>query len=291
MKKTIFECIALVIMSILIASCDETQTSLMVDGVRYQILSDSTAEVVNDSSYNKVRTINIPPVIQIKGKEYKVTSIGDAAFAGCEELSDINIPATVVHIGSFSFEGCSKLKNIIIPPNVTIIEKRTFVWCHSLENITIPDNVISIESRAFYACYSLSSVTMSKNITNIGTDAFQSCTELSSINLPSCISCIGEKAFAFCPKLNITIDISRDKVRIGKDAFDDCYSVKFKEDETSIADMEVDTVDGNSSNSKFNTISDSTIEELSNDSNSYQYYQTIDDNDKDSIYSVENSNV
>ena len=43
-----------------------------------------------------------------------VTHIGDAAFGGCTELTELTIPAGVTHIGDRAFEGCQALRAIII---------------------------------------------------------------------------------------------------------------------------------------------------------------------------------
>ena len=44
-----------------------------------------------------------------------VTSIGDRAFEGCENLTSITIPDSVTSIGYEVFRGCSKLTSIVVP--------------------------------------------------------------------------------------------------------------------------------------------------------------------------------
>ncbi len=57
-----------------------------------------------------------------------VTQIGEQAFAGCSDLSDITIPNGVTNIAAWAFWDCSKLKRITIPPNVTNIGSWAVGW-------------------------------------------------------------------------------------------------------------------------------------------------------------------
>lgn len=57
-----------------------------------------------------------------------VTQIGEQAFAGCSDLSDITIPNGVTNIAAWAFWDCSKLKRITISPNVTNIGSWAVGW-------------------------------------------------------------------------------------------------------------------------------------------------------------------
>lgn len=52
-----------------------------------------------------------------------VTSIGDRAFVGCDNLASVDLPASVTSLGVCVFDGCSSLKKIIIPDSVTFIDE------------------------------------------------------------------------------------------------------------------------------------------------------------------------
>ena len=80
------------------------------------------------------------------------TSIGDGAFAGCEELSSITLPASLTSIGDYAFYSCYSLPSISIPEGVTSIGDGAFSGCYSLSGITIPEGVTSIGDYAFYSC-------------------------------------------------------------------------------------------------------------------------------------------
>lgn len=75
---------------------------------RYTVKDDGTAEI---SSYNgKSKSVTIPG--EIDGKS--VTSIGAAAFSGCEKLSSVTLPKSLIRIGPDAFNCCRGLNSIEI---------------------------------------------------------------------------------------------------------------------------------------------------------------------------------
>ncbi len=128
-------------------------------------------------------------------------SIGSWAFAGCSNLTRINIPDRVTAIGNYAFEGCSNLTRINIPDRVTAIGKGAFRGCSSLTDIHIPDGVTKIGDSAFAGCSSLTSIHIPDGVTEIGERAFWHCSSLTSINIPQTVLSIGERVFANCSSL------------------------------------------------------------------------------------------
>ncbi len=78
-----------------------------------------------------------------------VTSIGDYAFHGCEQITSVTLPDGVTNIGNSAFFLCSALTSIELPDGVTDIGSGTFAFCKNLTSITIPDSVTSIDRSAF----------------------------------------------------------------------------------------------------------------------------------------------
>ncbi|MBP5784485.1 MAG: leucine-rich repeat protein [Methanobrevibacter sp.] len=72
----------------------------------------------------------------------KIKSIGEDAFAYCENLESIEIPDSVKSIGIDAFWFCKNLKSIIIPDSVTSIRNFTFLGCTNLKSLTFKRKTI-----------------------------------------------------------------------------------------------------------------------------------------------------
>ena len=93
-----------------------------------------------------------------------VTSIGNSAFEGCSNLTNVTLRKGISIIGKYAFRNCGLLKNIEIPDTVLTIDEGAFQRCGNLKKVTIGSSVRSIESYAFNGCYSLSNVVFRKHI-------------------------------------------------------------------------------------------------------------------------------
>lgn len=67
--------------------------------------------------------------------EYGVQTIGDWAFLGCENISDITLAQSITTIGSNAFNGCTGLTSITIPSNVSSIGDYAFYNCSWLSSV------------------------------------------------------------------------------------------------------------------------------------------------------------
>lgn len=71
----------------------------------------------------------IPKNVEIGGKKYTVTEIGDNAIDhtyGSTAVCSVTIPSTVKKIGKNAFKGAKNLKTITIQGNVTSVGKNAF---------------------------------------------------------------------------------------------------------------------------------------------------------------------
>ena len=120
-------------------------------------------------------SIIIPDTVRLKGKTYKVVSIGKEAFIGREKLKTVKIGKNVKLIGKNAFSGCTGLKNVIIGENVQVIGADAFSNCTALDKIIIPSKVAKIGARAFYQCKNLKHMvvkTKKLSARSIGNNAF-----------------------------------------------------------------------------------------------------------------------
>ncbi len=70
-----------------------------------------------------------------------VTIIGNNAFYGCHNLTNITIPYKVTTIGFYAFSNCYKLRSIVIPENVSSINKDAFSNCYNLVEVINKSNL------------------------------------------------------------------------------------------------------------------------------------------------------
>lgn len=176
----------------------------IIDGIKYLLYCNRTAEVIQKSSRYKGDII-IPETVEFKGVTYRVTSIGSEAFTWCEKLKSITIPNSITSIGDRVFYQCTGLTSITIPESVTSIGKRAFENCKKLTSVIIPDNVNSVGNGTFSWCFALTEIVIPDSVKSIGYEAFEFCSSLNSIVIPARVTEIGESAFVGCSALTSII--------------------------------------------------------------------------------------
>ena len=191
----------------------------VVDGIRYQITSTSTVEVIHLDYWNNYSgDIVIPDFIEYNETTYSVTSISSGAFRSCTNLTSVTVGDNVITIESMAFSGCSKLTTVILGKGVKTIGDAAFELCSSLPTITIPNSVTSIGGGAFHYCYALVSITIPYGITKIDDYTFNSCTSLTSISIPNSVTYIGDDSFSYCSSL-ASIELPNSITRFGGTPF------------------------------------------------------------------------
>lgn len=124
-----------------------------------------------------------------------LTSIGNVAFSGCNELTTLKMPDSVEHIGVSCFSDCEKLTNVTLSTALTSIESFAFNNCSALKSIVIPEGVTEIGDAAF-AATGLESVEIPLSVTTIGQQAFAA-TPMTEVTIPPTVSEIGYDAFGW----------------------------------------------------------------------------------------------
>ena len=193
-----------------------TTASAAIEGYYTYSVSDGNAEITDVNT-----SISSNVVIPSTLGGYKVTSIGDYAFAKCKNLTNVTIPKGVISIGDYSFWACTSLTSIIIPNGVVSMGESSFRDCTSLTKVTIPDSVTLIDVCAFSSCTSLTKVTIPDGVTLIDACAFSYCTNLKTITIPNTVTSIEGSAFSYCTSLK-SITIPKSVTTIGAYVFMGC---------------------------------------------------------------------
>ena len=166
-----------------------------------------------------------------------VTSIGDRAFYTCTGLTEITIPEGVTSIGDRAFAGYytfgggtertvnMNLTSVSLPNSLTSIGSGAFQYCTKLESVVIPDGVTDIESGTFSGCESLQSISIPDSVTAIGGSAFSGCKSLKSIAIPDGVTRIEGFAFVACESLESVV-IPGTVTEIGNVAFNNGDHIK-----------------------------------------------------------------
>lgn len=177
------------------------------------VLVDKTSNTIVKCLKGKKGTYIVPDNIKI---------IGNSAFYGCKDLTNLIMPDSIVKIQSSAFED-SGLKFIHWSQNLTTIGDYAFSYA-DLEDISIPNSVTEVGESAFYECKSLKNVHIPQNVTNIGVYAFRN-SGVENVYISEGIKTLSSKMFAYCDNLtNISIPYS--VVNISSSAFVECENLK-----------------------------------------------------------------
>lgn len=87
--------------------------------------------------------MDIPSILVHNGKTYTMTNIQSGFCQNQSWLTEVIIPASIVHIGDASFSGCANLKSITIKGDLDELGNNLFKNCSSLESIVIEGNIPS----------------------------------------------------------------------------------------------------------------------------------------------------
>lgn len=227
MKQIIIKSVLL--LNVLVMSGKAFAYDFKVDGIYYDILSDTTCEVTKENlNYEYDGDIIIPEQVTYRRKTMRVTAIGGAAFSGNTGLTSVEIPNSVTTIGLNAFTGCTGLTSIDIPNSVKNIGEEAFSGCIGLRNLNIEDGgeSLGIDVTSFndcpiewlylgrdFRCHevgygdnspfaemgTLTNVIIGNLVTEIGKKAFYHCWKLTSVDIPNSVESIGDYAFLLWP--------------------------------------------------------------------------------------------
>ena len=118
----------------------------------------------------KANNVTVPS--KING--YKVTRIGDMAFAGNSKIRSVKLPKKVTSIGKKAFTRCKNLKKINLPDNITTIGTDAFYDCGKLTIPAVPAKLKKAGAYAFMDC-KVKKFTFTSNMKELDKEAFTRC--------------------------------------------------------------------------------------------------------------------
>ncbi|MCR4945383.1 MAG: leucine-rich repeat domain-containing protein [Lachnospiraceae bacterium] len=178
------------------------------------------------------------------GTTYKVTDIGNYAFAQMGGITSVTLPTGVLTVGEKAFFQCIRLTSVSIPATVNYIGDQAFGQCDALNSITVAagNNYYIVDGGALFeysggfykliqyptgnsaTTYTPGSI-VSNRLTAVGNGAFAGAYFLDTVALPATVTEIGSYAFYNCSSLS-SMQLPVSVVSIMESAFENCTSLK-----------------------------------------------------------------
>lgn len=151
----------------------------------------------------------------------KLEMIFTEAFRGCA-MENMMLPPHLTYIGDGAFYGVENITDIFIPSSVTEVGKEAFKFCVNAETVYIGTGVSELKQRTFEKCFKLKTVNM-QTIEKIGSYCFNDCFRMTDIDLSN-VKSIGYSAFLRNESL-LEVDLSMCDTVLAR-AFKRCYNLK-----------------------------------------------------------------
>lgn len=156
---------------------------------------------------------------------YPVTAVDTSAFSGCNLLTEVDMPDTIVSIGRCVFNGCKNLKTVVLSEGIKELPYKYISYtsngffedCYNLVSVKLPSGLKEIPDYCFDSCRSLKNITIPETVSRIGERAFASCSVLDNVVIPDSVISIGEEAFSVCTALK-TLTLGNGVKTIGNKA-------------------------------------------------------------------------
>lgn len=153
-----------------------------------------------------------------------VEAIGDGAFQGCSQLTEVRLPRELTIIGESAFQSCSGLKSMAIPDGVKRISDYAFSGCRGMVELKLPSRLESIGEYAFAECEALSRMRIPDGVEELSRGTLAGCSQLVSLSIPSSMTAFRVDALTGCK------DIMELRVATGNTAFEEQDGVLYSKD-------------------------------------------------------------
>ncbi|MBQ8287557.1 MAG: leucine-rich repeat domain-containing protein [Clostridia bacterium] len=96
--------------------------------------------------------------------------IGDNAFAGNKDITEVFLGSGVKSIGIRAFQSCEKLRNITFSKGLETIGSYAFSFCPLLKSLILPDGVTKIAAEVLWATENITTLVIPASVTVLGTN-------------------------------------------------------------------------------------------------------------------------
>lgn len=103
--------------------------------------------------------------------EEGITDIIDYAFDGCVNVSQLNIPSTVIYLGTASFRNCKLFSGpLVLPDGLKTWGASSFRGCSALERVYLSKHFHMVATNSFNDCTNLKEVYIEAKIVDANTN-------------------------------------------------------------------------------------------------------------------------
>ena len=97
-------------------------------------------------------------------------AIGQAAFAGCSQLSSVKWPSALDSIADFAFAGCTSLTAVELPASVQVVGYGAFMRCTALTSFTVQpaSRLRRLDATALMDCQALNTLSLGGTLQSMG---------------------------------------------------------------------------------------------------------------------------
>ena len=190
---------------------DTYVAALGFDGFAYTVNQDGkTCTIIGLGSVTETE-IAIP--LTIDG--YKVTAIGEQAFADCSHLTKILLQESIKSIGTRAFYGCTGLTEITIPKSVTSIGTQVFYKASNLHTVYYNSSYSSTSNNFLHLSHitkivfggedvpdyilkgstNVTEVVIQETVKAIGYQSFMECKSITNLTIPKSVTEFGWQSF------------------------------------------------------------------------------------------------
>lgn len=182
------------------------QQGINAEQLRWRMVNTGVEPAVwvttpSESEHSYEGNIAIPSMVELGGREYRVTGIDTGAFAGCAYLASVVLPPTIEKVGSRAFAGCPRLVSVLFTGSMSVIESEVFMNCMQLQRVLLPWGIVTLGESAFYNCQRLQYINLPSSTQRIEQGCFAYCINLLEVRGLKGVSFCDSTAFEGCSQM------------------------------------------------------------------------------------------